>query len=299
MQTQEHLQEETQTQVLELRIDARESELFKNCEKLIQTTPAYKNIKLTSAALPLGDIIISNGQTDLLVIERKSLLDLNASIKDGRYEEQSYRLNGLPIHNHNIVYLIEGDINKMHGFRGNYNSFKPQIDHKQMLYSAMFSIQFYKGFSLVRSQSMEETATILCNMVYKIVKETKKKMFYISKNNIVNCNELTNNSINDAINNNELTNDNGKTDYVSVIKKVKKDNITKDNIGEIMLCNIPGVSAVTATTIMKKYKTLPNLIAYIQEDETCLNSIMTIDANGKERKISKTTIKNIVDYLKE
>ena len=138
-------------------------------------------------------------------------------------------------------------------------------------------------------------------MVYKIVKETKKKMFYQLKNNVINCNELTNNSVNEneLTNNNELTNDNGKTDYVSVIKKVKKDNITKDNIGEIMLCNIPGVSAVTATTIMKKYKTLPNLIAYIQEDETCLNSIMTIDANGKERKISKTTIKNIVEYLKD
>ena len=37
-----------------------------------------------------------------LVIERKSINDLLSSIKDGRYAEQSYRLNGLPNHNHNI-----------------------------------------------------------------------------------------------------------------------------------------------------------------------------------------------------
>jgi ERCC4-type nuclease len=164
-----------------------------------------------------------------------------------------------------------------------------------MLYSAMFSIQFYKGFSVVRSQSMEESATILCNMAYKMVKETKKQMYYnkkiVTNNNPLDCNELTNN--------NEENNTIVNSDYVSVIKKVKKDNITKENIGEIMLCNIPGVSAITSITIMKKYKTLPNLIAYIQEDENCLNNITTIDVNGKERKISKTSIKNIVDYLKD
>ena len=40
-----------------------------------------------------------------------------SSIKDGRYEEQSYRLNGLSHHNHNIVYLIEGDVNKVNRFK--------------------------------------------------------------------------------------------------------------------------------------------------------------------------------------
>ena len=32
-----------------------------------------------------------------------------------------------------------------------------------MVFSAMFSINYYKGFSLMRSSNIEETAYILCN----------------------------------------------------------------------------------------------------------------------------------------
>jgi hypothetical protein len=81
------------------------------------------------------------------------------------------------------------------------------------------------------------------------------------------------------------------------VKKVKKDNITEENIGEIMLCQIPGISSVTALTIMEKYKYLPNLVKCIQDDPECLNGISTTDSNGKSRKISKTTIATIVKYL--
>ena len=48
----------------------------------------------------------------------------------------------------------------------------------------------------------------------------------------------------------------GSTDiksYSSVVKKVKKDNITADNIGEIMLCQIPGISSTTAGAIMTHF----------------------------------------------
>jgi len=94
-----------------IKIDHRESELLKKIQFLIDNTESFKNIQILVENLPLADIIINNGIQDLIMIERKSLNDLSASIKDGRYEEQSYRLNGIEHHNHNIVYLIEGDIN--------------------------------------------------------------------------------------------------------------------------------------------------------------------------------------------
>ena len=48
-------------------------------------------------------------KNDFLIIERKSLSDLIASIKDGRYNEQSYRLiHSSGLYRHHIVYLIEG-----------------------------------------------------------------------------------------------------------------------------------------------------------------------------------------------
>jgi ERCC4-type nuclease len=283
-----------------IKIDTREHELIKKCENLLVAVPAFKDLKIEVCPLPLGDIIITtnknDNQIDNIIVERKSLSDLAASIKDGRYEEQSYRLNGLPHHNHNIVYLIEGDLSK-------FNSFKERID-KQTLYSAMFSINYYKGFSLMRSTSMDETAFILCNMAYKIGKDTNKQPYF--SQNLSPSSTISNVAINSKDDNLEDTNNensnatsnaNASKEYCSVIKKVKKDNITEDNIGEIMLCQIPGISSVTALTIMEKFKYLPNLVKCIQDDPQCLNNICTTDANGKSRKISKTAIATIVKYL--
>ena len=289
-----------------VKIDTRERELIKRCEDLLVAVPAFKDLKIVVEPLPLGDIIITtnksdNENIDNIIVERKSLSDLASSIKDGRYEEQSYRLNGLPHHNHNIVYLIEGDLAK-------FNSFKERID-KQTLYSAMFSINYYKGFSLMRSTSMDETAFIVCNMAYKIGKDPNKAPYFSQK--AINSINLpvsepglefgfsTSSENNESVlsESNHSSIPSVSKDYCSVIKKVKKDNITEENIGEIMLCQIPGISSVTALTIMEKYKYLPNLVKCLQEDPDCLSGISTTDAKGKSRKISKTTIATIVKYL--
>jgi len=275
-----------------LKIDTRERELLKICENLLVAVPAFKDLKIVVEPLPLGDIIINNGQIDNIIVERKSLSDLASSIKDGRYDEQSYRLNGLQHHNHNIVYLIEGDLTK-------FNSFKERID-KQTLYSAMFSINYYKGFSLMRSTNMDETAFIVCNMAYKIGKDLNKQPYF---SQLLAKPEDTTTTIGGTDN---PDSESGllaqqvlaqSKDYCSVIKKVKKDNITEENIGEIMLCQIPGISSVTALTIMEKYNTLPNLIKCIQDDPECLNGISAICSNGKSRKINQTSIATIVKYL--
>lgn len=277
-----------------IKIDTREQELFKKCEATISAVPKFADIKLVSETLPLGDIIINDGTNDCLIIERKTLSDLAASIKDGRYEEQSYRLNGLQHHNHNIVYLVEGDMYR-------FNAFKERID-KQTLYSAMFSINYFKGFSVMRSNNMEETAMIACNMVYKLVGGLKsgKIGFY---NNTATNKTPDDNSSGDQNNNadaseKDIVKEATEKDYCSVIKKVKKDNITPDNIGEIMLCQIPGISSASALAILAQFKTLPNLIQCLKENEQCLNNICTTDANGKSRKISKTAIATIVKFLK-
>ena len=46
--------------------------------------------------------------------------------------------------------------------------------------------------------------------------------------------------------------------YSSVIKKHKSKNITKENIGEIMLCQVPGISSTIAKKIMEKYGSINN-----------------------------------------
>ena len=276
-----------------IKIDSREQDLFIKCQNTIETMPKFKDIKLISETLPLGDIIINDGINDCIIIERKTLSDLAASIKDGRYEEQSYRLNGLPHHNHNIIYLIEGDMYR-------FNAFKDRID-KQTLYSAMFSINYFKGFSIMRSNNLEETALISCNMAYKLVGGLKagKTGFYSNKkSNDIPSEDQNNNLLDTSITEPTDTKEPTEKDYCSVIKKVKKENITTDNIGEIMLCQVPGVSSASALAILSEFKTLPNLIKSIQEDENCLNNVCTTDTNGKNRKISKTAIATIIKFLK-
>jgi ERCC4-type nuclease len=281
---EEKQKQEENDSYITIRIDVRETDLIAKCEVL---SKLFSNIKLVKEQLPIGDVIINDGAEELLIIERKTITDLAASIKDGRYEEQSYRLNGLPHHNHNIIYLIEGDLNRFNGFR-------ERID-KQTLYSAMFSINYYKGFSLMRSLSVDETAAIICNMGQKIGKE--KKICKDKKKNSFYSNSCQQVETNEVIDKPEINEEPTSKDYCKVVKKVKKDNITAENIGEIMLCQIPGISSASALAILEQFKTLPNLIKCINEDKTCLNNVTTKDSNGKTRKISKTVVSTVLLYF--
>jgi ERCC4-type nuclease len=270
---------------MNIKIDVREGALINIIKANMEMISNFKDLKLIQEQLPLGDIIINDGSKDLVIIERKSLSDLAASIKDGRYEEQSYRLKNLWHHNHNIIYLIEGDFAR-------FNSFKDRID-KLTLYSAMTSLNYFKGFSVWRSMSLDETALMICNMANKLNKEKDKQPFFSNVLSVPNKEVVSSEDI--EVDSSINTSD---KDYCSVVKKVKKDNITTENIGEIMLCQIPGISSASALAILLKFKTLPSLIKAIDLDITCLNSICTTDANGKSRKISKTAIATIIKFLK-
>jgi ERCC4-type nuclease len=282
---------------MKIRVDNREHELLKYIKELIVNIPLFKDLEVQVENLPLGDVIISNNVEDKLIIERKSINDLAASIKDGRYEEQSYRLNGLNHPNHNIIYLIEGDVNRI-------NRFKDNKMEKLTLYSSIFSLNYYKGFSVIRSFSIDESAIFICNTANKLRKgEVDNKQPYYQntfKQKIsLNTNEISSDNLEEKTNNLEQEDENNSSDknYVSVIKKIKKDNITPDNIGEIMLCQIPGISSVTAIAILDKFKTLSNLITQIQENENCLKDITYTNSKNQVRKVNKTCLVNLVKFL--
>jgi len=272
---------------MKIQVDVREQELIKAIENLIQIIPSFKELELKIENLPLGDIILSDEKEDFVIIERKSINDLFSSIKDGRYEEQSYRLNGLDHPNHNIIYLVEGDINKMNRFRDN------RIE-KLTLYSAIFSLNYYKGFSVIRSFSLEESAIFICNSAVKIRKNLNdnKKGYYknlkflkVEENEVTQTQEMQEEIVC------------SDKDYVSIVKKVKKENITPHNIAEIMLKQIPGISSVTALAIMEKYKTIPLLLQALQENSECLKDISYVTEKGQTRKINKSCSENIQKYL--
>jgi ERCC4-type nuclease len=273
-----------------IKVDTRETDLLQHLNHQVANIPVFKSITIQTETLPIGDIIICDDKEDKLIIERKSVTDLLSSIKDGRYEEQSYRLNGLNHHNHNIIYLVEGDVNRVNRFKTDNKI------EKLTLYSSMFSLNYFKGFSVFRSFSLEESATIICNMAYKLEKSslTDKKAFY--QNLCPKETEKTEKTEEEQTEKIE-TLEQSEKDYVGVIKKIKKENITPDNIGEIMLCQIPGISSVTALAIMEKYNNLPNLIKEIENNNDCLKDITSTNAKGQTRKINKSSISNIVKFL--
>ena len=257
---------------MKIIIDNRESSLI----KLIESSLSNSNLShLTCQVeqLDIGDIkIVSDDNKTQLIFERKLISDLASSISDGRYNEQSFRLDKCGLHNHNIFYLIEGDLK-------NFKPYKRSRISKDALYSSLFTLSYYKGFSVYRTDNCQETADMLFKIADKLhreMKSGKRKPFY---------NETSDNS---STNSNE---------YIDTIKTQKKNFITKDNIGKIMLMQIPGVSANFANIIMTDHPTMIDLICALQEDSNCLDFLTYKTSTGKVRKISKTCIENIKTYV--
>jgi ERCC4-type nuclease len=247
---------------MHLIFDERETTLYDKCVELLPKFDPM--IRISKKVLTLGDILLVplNADSEIdkehieYLFERKSLSDLVASIKDGRYEEQSYRL----IHASNVVparimYLIEGMFSQIRN---------PQ--EKKMIYSGMTSLSVFKGFQVLRTCSLTETAEFLLHFTDKIVRDVKKGKVlfsyspslsippttllepssenYTQENKNEELQENTSSSVSDSITNQNPEN------YCTVVKKVKKENVTKENMGEILLCQIPGISAQTAMAIM-------------------------------------------------
>lgn len=243
------------------------------------------NVELRN--LELGDIIFKdNDDNDIIIFERKSLNDLVSSIKDGRYSEQSFRLNQTQLSNHNIIYIIEGDLQKY--------SLKISEPVLKSIYSAMFSLSYVKGFSLFRTINIIETAELIVRFSEKIIKDKSIKSYYsapiIPNNTIPNTSNFSDNL--EVTDNSDVLSNN----YSSTIRTSKKSNITKDNIGEIMLAQIPNVSITVAAHIMKEYINIDNLISNLKDNNTCLDNIKIPGKQGS-RKINKNTVQNIKEFL--
>jgi len=294
-------------------IDKREHGLYEKCQDMLckQTVPF--NIQLVKEELKIGDILFqSDDLQDILLIERKSFSDLLSSIKDGRYEEQSHRLlNTSNLPPHSIFYLLEGIFSQL-----------ANPKDKRMIYSSMTTLQFFKGFSLYRSSSAQESAEWILYMADKLDREFEKNKipYYFStpfiqmfrkvegKSQLFLPNydpNLTNKFNSFALTNTDNVVSTGDptipiesepANYCNFVKKVKKDNVTPENIGEIILCQIPGISSVTAIAIMKQFGTFPKLIEELQKNTQCLDGL-TCESKGKMRKINKTSIENIKKYL--
>jgi ERCC4-type nuclease len=231
---------------MNIKIDSREKDLISMFSLL------KPDINIITQQLALGDTIIG----DKIIVERKTLTDLAASIKDGRYREQSFRLQKSLEEGFSVIYMIEGNLDL---YVGNIT--------KDTLVRTMYSLTT-KGFQVFLTKNVKETAYFIIQFAEKIKsKETKTASGVYEETE-------------------------------GIIQKQKNTNITRDNISIFMLCQIPGISTVTATILMDNYKHITLLIKALAENPECLESFEYINLKtNKSKKLNKNVIKNIKEFL--
>ena len=179
----------------------------------------------------------------------------------------------------------------------------------------MTSLNVFKGFSILRSSSVNETADILMTMADKIDRDfmrgripaylrVETGIFHVlpTETPMPLPREILANTEYETVanpplwmdENNEIKKEDSIPNYSTFVKRVKKENITPENIGEIILCQIPGISSKTASVIMKKAGgKIHVLIKELQENPLYLEDILLETG----RKMNKTQIKTIAEYL--
>ena len=253
-------------------IDERETSLYELC--LNHENLNKELIVLEKRVLQLGDILFTSDDetTTFLCIERKTLLDLLASIKDGRYSEQSYRLSNCFPNPHNVVYLLEGMLST--------------VKDRKLVISCIASLNYFKGFSVHRTVSLAETAMYILCMADKIARGGRTYGFGVAsapKPPPLNTPGLNNPSVEKPLE---------STDYCDVVKVSKKANITKENIGQMFLMQIPGISSAISIEIMKPFASFIEFVDRIRLEPEYLSQIKV---NG--RKIGSNVIKGINEFI--
>ena len=104
--------------------------------------------------LPVGDFWIGiSGELvapGAIIIERKTIFDLEASMKDGRYREQRTRLQAFAEeHKAHIAYIIEGNLDNAKSFT------------KTVLWKWFLRLPFVHRIPILQTRNKEETANLL------------------------------------------------------------------------------------------------------------------------------------------
>ena len=302
-----------------ITIDTREHKLI----ELIKNTSSF-TIPYEIKNLQLGDIIITPSKypDKSLIIERKCMTDMIASIKDGRYKEQKLRLQAEIVNNSNTLfcYLLEGMTNDLR-----------LPNDKILLYGSIISSMFRDKIPLIRTLSLSETLDMIIRL-YERMNKNINDFFSLKK--VINSNHTTEHNIQNNSNVNIISNsnlsiidnsnvsiipnsnisivDNNNLDtnnidtnnlYLQSIKKNKKENITPKLWNQMILTNIPGISNIIAIKINEEYPTINSLLkAYTNciDDDTrikLLANIILTNTEKQKRRIGNVISKRIFEYL--
>ena len=239
---------------MELIIDNRESikDYFKDKNYI-----TFKNLEL-------GDYVYKYNGEIVLIIERKTVEDYAASIKDGRYREQKQRL--LANYDKNkILYLVEGDLTK------NNKSFKFNKVNNYTIYSSIINCFLRDTINVFHTNTSSETIDFLENLSKKFEKGFS---FMNEKTNIDN-------------------------NLLGTIKKSKNANLTPELVYKNQLSSIPNISYKIADTIIENYPKMSDLILKLEKLEKGerIDIIKNLKDKTTNRRIGIKVGENIDSYL--
>ena len=282
-----------------LIIDNREGKLI----ELIRATSGF-TIPYELKSLQVGDIIISNDShpDKSIIIERKCIADMLASIKDGRYKEQKIRLQAEVSQNPNntiICYLVEGTVQEVR-----------YPNEKKVFHGSLVSSIFRDKIPLIRTTSLNETLEMIIRIHERMAKDITD-FFRPIPTNIPIEQQETQLDIQSGLQAEQLLEpqiniQNGADNtYLNTIKKCKKENLNPKIWNQICLTNIPGVSTNIAIKITETFPSIKNLLAEYGKCETdekrilLISEICLVDNGKTKRRIGEVVSKRIMEYLYE
>lgn len=113
---------------------------------VVSALDTMDDVTLEFGHLSIGDYQVE----DVIVFERKRLLDLAASIKDGRLFEQASALAALPAPTRGALVL-----------EGTAGDLAESAMRREAIQGALITVTLFFGIPLLRSMSCEETARIM------------------------------------------------------------------------------------------------------------------------------------------
>jgi crossover junction endonuclease MUS81 len=241
-----------------LRIDMREAALI----KVLQG-----RVKFSSEALDVGDIIFESEGEPVLVIERKTVDDLKASICDQRHREQKARLLG-SFPRDRVMFVIEGNMDRR---------LSDTVGGVLVstLVSSMINTQLRDGVKVYKTASVYETAEFICALQAKFDKELGG-LFQEQKSMSV-------------------------TEYTATLKTQKKANMTPEVWFLAQLSLIPQVTEKIGAEIAKVYPSIRVLIAAYEQANEDARAGMLADITyplkgGKIRRVGNKISTRICEF---
>ena len=84
----------------------------------------------------------------------------------------------------------------------------------------------------------------------------------------------------------------------TIVSKKKNSQITKENISELMLCQIPGISTTTSRILLTQMNTLQDIIMKLETNISLFEEFSYLK-DSKPKKLNKNIIETLNHFLRK